>query len=428
MTIYDAIVIGGGPAGAASALFLAERGHRVALLDQARFPRDKVCGEFISPAADPILQRLGILAQIESASPVRLRGVAVSSYETVGIAVDYPDHPGLASPVTSLSFPRRGFDHLLIQRARERGIEVMEGFKVTDFIFDNNLIAGVRGRDEANASFDFRSRMVIDAGGRNAIAVRRLGLKRPAAGGMKVAFAAHWEGAAFAEPYCYMHISPPGYTGTALVARGLANVVLVVDRPPAASGNGMDEFYRCAVLGNRLRREMLDGAQPAERVRTVESLAFTVDPPAVGGLVLVGDATGFIDPFTGEGIYLSLRSAELAAGVIDEALRSGDVSRSALARYDRLRRSEFRHKFILSKILQKLIYTPSLSNRVIGVLSRHPRLAELLVGVIGDYVPADRVVCWGFLGKLLAVALSGRRNESHSPVMREGIRFLARNG
>jgi flavin-dependent dehydrogenase len=112
---------------------------------------------------------------------------------------------------------------------------------------------------------------------------------------------------------------------------------------------------------------------------------------------LAGDTTGFIDPFTGEGIYLSLRSAQLAAGIIHKAFMAGDCSKEFLAEYERQRQGEFRKKFVLSRILQNLIYRPRWCDGVVTLLRRNPQMSQTLVGVIGDYLPADRVVSWRFL-------------------------------
>ena len=146
MEKYDVIVIGGGPAGCSSALYLSRMGYRVVLLDQARFPRDKVCGEFISPACDSLLSDLGVLASIEASSPLRLRGVSISSYEKMQLTVDYPPLAGSAEPMTSLSLPRFTLDQLMLDRVLAAGVDVRQEHKVTDFIFDNGNAAGVQGR------------------------------------------------------------------------------------------------------------------------------------------------------------------------------------------------------------------------------------------------------------------------------------------
>jgi geranylgeranyl reductase family protein len=401
MNRYDVIVIGGGPAGSATALLLLDSGYKVALLDQARFPRDKVCGEFISPAADAILKRLGVLSTIEALSPVRLRGVAISSYEKTGFTVEYPPLPGTSCPMTSLSLSRFIFDRLLIEKVRQVGGAVKEGHKVTDFIVEAGRVVGVRGRDDTKTPFELRASVVVDAGGRNAVSLRRFDLKKKNKGSSKVALAAHWKTPKPLDKFCTMHVSPPGYTGIAPTGESQVNVVLVVDKKSLQGQNDLHDFYVRTVLKNPLRRKLLDKAEVEEKVRTVDSLAFSVRPVQTGGLVLVGDASGFIDPFTGEGIYLSLRSAEIAHDVIDTALKRNDFSRDALAEYEQRRAKEFNKKFLLSKIFQLLIYNPILCNRVIQILARNPEQAATLVGVIGDYIPADKVVSLRFLARLL---------------------------
>ena len=123
----------------------------------------------------------------------------------------------------------------------------------------------------------------------------------------------------------------------------------------------------------------------------------------------MGDATGFIDPFTGEGIYLSLRSSQLAVGVVKNAFDRSDFSSRQLQYYDLIRRKEFRKKNILSKILQSLIYKPSLCNRVVETLATQKELSNLLVGVIGDYIPANKVVCFQYLLRMLRGMLKQRQ-------------------
>ncbi|MCH8209367.1 MAG: geranylgeranyl reductase, partial [Nitrospinae bacterium] len=203
--------------------------------------------------------------------------------------------------------------------------------------------------------------------------------------------------------------------GMAAVGEEEANVVLVVDEKDL-KGRDIHEFYLGAVLKNRRRREILSGAHAVERVRTVDSLAYSVKRVPCGGLVLVGDAMGFIDPFTGEGIYLSLRSAQLAAESIGEGFKAGGFSRNYLQSYETRRHREFHKKFALSRVLQRLIYNPSLCNFVVGALGKNPSLASTLVGVLGDYIPAEKVVSLKFLIKLFAGILNPENNSSSALV------------
>ena len=318
MNSFDVIVIGGGPGGCAMALDLNRRGYNVALCDQAKFPRDKVCGEFISPGADPILEQLGVLNAIEALTPKRLKGVAISSYESAEMVIGYPVSTGSKLRPTSLSVPRYRLDALFLKQIQIAGVKVFEQHKVTDFIFNDGCVAGVQGWDETKTSFSINCKLVVDAGGRNAVSLRKFSLKRKPNDRSKIAFSAHWQGVRLPEDYCYMHISQPGYTGISSVGNGRANVVLVVEGSAltGAKTENLETFYHRVLMQNCRRSKMLENGERVEPVRSVESLAFAVKPVPCGGLILVGDATGFIDPFTGEGIYLSLRSSQLAGEVI----------------------------------------------------------------------------------------------------------------
>jgi flavin-dependent dehydrogenase len=306
--------------------------------------------------------------------------------------------------MTSLSLPRFVFDRLLIERVGQAGVVVKEGHKVTDFIVDEGRVVGVRGRDDSKTAFEFRAEVVVDAGGRNGVSLRRFDLKKKSRGSSKIALAAHWTVPKPIKNYCAMHVSHPGYTGIAPTGENQVNVVLVVDKKSIQGEKDLHDFYVRTVLKNPLRRNLLGEGQVEEKARSVDSLGFSVRPPTLGGLVLVVAASGFIDPFTGEGIYLSLRSAEIASAVIDASFQRKDFSRDALAVYERARKKEFNKKFLLSKILQRLIYSPPLCNWVIQTLAKNPDQAAILVGVIGDYIPADKVVSIKYLGRLLARA------------------------
>ncbi len=389
------------------ALDLNRRGYDVALCDQAKFPRDKVCGEFISPGADPILEQLGVLNAIEALTPKRLKGVAISSYESAELGIDYPAATETGSRPTSLSVPRYQLDALFLKQVQSAGVKVFEQHKVTDFIFNEGCVAGVTGWDENKTAFSLSCKLVVDAGGRNAVSLKKFSLKREPSGSTKIAFSAHWQGVHLPDDYCYMHVSRPGYTGISSVGNGRANVVLVVDRS-ALGGEKTEVFYHRVLMKNSRRNEILLDGERVEPVRSVESLAFAVKPAPCGGLILVGDATGFIDPFTGEGIYLSLRSAQLAGEVIHAGFKGSNFSRNVLSVYDQQRRQEFGGKFLLSRILQWLIYNRPFCNRVMKSLASNRVLAETLVGVIGDILPAEKVVSMRFLFQLLAGTLKGK--------------------
>ena len=126
-------------------------------------------------------------------------------------------------------------------------------------------------------------------------------------------------------------------------------------------------------------------------------------------VVLVGDATGFIEPFTGEGIYLSLKSSLLAGEVINSGFKISNFSQNILSVYEQKRHQEFDGKFLLSRVLQKIIFNRPFCNRVMKSLATNQVLAETLVGVIGDILPAKKVISMEFLFKLLLGTLKANK-------------------
>ena len=142
----DVVVVGAGPAGTATAILLAERGHDVILLDRARFPRDKVCGEYLSPEGSRILDRLGVLKAVEARGARPLRGMRIVAPDGTALVGDYPRAgPWRGYRDHALAVPRRMLDAELVRRARELPVTVREGFRVTDLVTDGARVTGVEG-------------------------------------------------------------------------------------------------------------------------------------------------------------------------------------------------------------------------------------------------------------------------------------------
>ena len=387
------IVVGGGPGGAATAIFLRQCGCDVLLLDQARFPRDKVCGEGISPEAWRLLDLLDAKAAVEALRPFPLRGMKLLAPDGTAVQGSYRDRQGLA-------VRRLDFDLALVQVARASGVEVQEATRVVDLLTVGAHTRGVvvdRGRGPEA----LWARLVIGADGRRSLVARKLGLLAEHPRFRKFAVRGYWEGMEGLEERGEMHVGGGGYCGIAPLSPTRANVTFVLDRAEMASAAGdLDGFYRTA-LGRRWPRiaERLDRARLCDRARAVGPLALVSRGASAPGVLLVGDAAGFFDPFTGEGVTLALRSAELASRVANQALHStGDAD---LGGYDRERHVATRAKFRFNRLLQTVVGHPALANLVAHRLTRHPELADRLVSVAGDFVPARSVLGPGFLMRLL---------------------------
>jgi len=405
----DVVIVGAGPAGAATAILLAERGLAVTLLDRARFPRDKICGEYLSPETSRIFDRLGVLKAVDATGARPLRGmritapdgtVAVGDYPQEGRWRGYRDH--------ALAARRCQLDATLVERARELGVRVREGVRVTDVVTVDGRPGGRVGGVEAVAAGSagpaerIAARLVVGADGRTSIVARRLGAVRPHRWLKRLALVAHVEGMTSDPERGEIVLATPGYAIANPVAAGLVNLSLIVPMAVARRiRGGLGTFFDQAVGALPALAAALAGARRVTPVRALGPLAYRVTPPSNDGVVLVGDALGFLDPFTGEGVHTALRSAELASEVAGAALFRGTVSRDALAPAHARRLAETAGKMRVASLLQLVIACRRLASRLVRGLCARPDALATLMGVVGDFAPPSLVLRPGFLARLL---------------------------
>lgn len=397
---WDVVVVGGGPAGASTALLLARAGASVVVLDRARFPRDKPCAEYVSPAAAAVLERLGagVVAAVERGAHARVHGMRVVAPDGTAMLGRLP-RPGYA-------LPRARLDTILLSAAGAAGAAVREGVTVEDLVWDRGAVAGVVARAASGHRETCRARVVVGADGlRSAVARRIGGVRRTRP--QRIAFAAHVAGVAGVDGVGELHVSECGYVGLGPVGDGVTTVALVLPQRAVRRGARRGRDYRRDFFAELERFPGLAGRFDAGRlvrgVLATGPFAQSARASVAAGALLVGDAADFFDPFTGQGIYAALRGAELAAATLVCALRSGagPVSRAALAPYRRARRRAFAGKWLLERAIGLGVGWPALTVRVVRRLAARPELADLMVGAAGNIVAARRVFTPSVLARLL---------------------------
>jgi flavin-dependent dehydrogenase len=372
---------------------LARDGVDVLVLDRAKFPRDKICAEYLSPQASRILADMNVLDEIERSHPAHLAGMRIRApdgqYADGEFASTHGFHPfreyGLAIQRTIL-------DEIVLRGARTAGARVEELVRVTDVNKDQTgRVSGVNVIGPDGASRTLTSRYVIGADGLRSIVGKRLGLTHISRFFPKrLALVAHYRKVRDVGALGEMHVDHDGYFGIVDVGLGLMNVAVVVPISRAQEiGEGRAEFLEQWIAARPHLAERFVGAERVTGVRATGPFATTSRPAWAPGAVLVGDAAEFFDPFTGEGMYSALRGGELLAPFVAEALRGTQSNeKRVLAGYEARRRSEFGGKWKLERIVGMAIAYPYFLNNAARALSRNKDLADLLVGVAGDFIPA----------------------------------------
>ena len=401
----EVVVVGGGPAGASAAIRLARRGVEVCVLDRARFPRVKPCGEFLSPGATPILEELGVREAVEAAGALRLQRVRIDAHGAV-VELAFPDGEG--APPWGYSLSRHALDAILVETARAAGASVFEETLVDEVRLEP-ACATVAARGPDGAQLAIETRLVIGAGGRNCPVARALGVQRRDRRA-RFDLLAHWS----ARPeesggnarslerqghVCELRIRGDRYVALAPIEGGRWNLNCVVPRSALRAETDPRSLYR-RVTGVRES----PAAGPDDTVVASDVTAIRTARASADRALLIGDAALFLDPFTGQGIYLALRSAALAAAVVPEALAHG-AGRERLAPYEEKRREEFAARRRVSRALQAVLFRERPARAVVRALSRNGGLSRELAGATGDLTPSERVWAFGYAVRLLAAAI-----------------------
>ena len=356
----DVLIAGAGPSGAIAAIVLARAGVRVLVLDRARFPRPKLCGDTINPGAYAVLQRLGL--EVAAARALPIDGMVVTGGEGVRVEGRYGEARGY-------SISRTDLDLALLQAAAGAGARIEQEALVDAPLMDTTrgeVVSGVVVKGRQGRAFRMAARMTIAADGRYSRVARALKLSCSPLRPRRWAIGSYFQDVASVTSLGEMHVRRGHYLGVAPLPGGICNACVVTPHP----GPGTPREILTHALGQDPQlRDRFAGARMVVDPISLGPLA--VDCRAVGmpGLLLAGDAAGFVDPMTGDGLRFAFRGAELAALEALHALEHGN--HDAHVRLAAARRHAFSAKWRFNRTMRWMVEAP-----------RTLRVAELGAGVV----------------------------------------------
>jgi len=347
----DVIVIGGGPSGSTVSTLVAQHGFKVKLFEREHFPRFHI-GESLIPETFWVLERLKMLPKMRASNFIKKYSVQfVNQNGKLSEPFYFDDHKPQESSQT-WQVLRSEFDEMMLNNAREQGVQVEEGVRVLEVLFEGERAVGIRLQDEQGRERREYAKVVIDASGQSALIMNRLGLKVPDPYLNKGAVWSYFEGA-YRDPGkdegCTVVLQTKGKEGwfwyiplhNNIVSVGIVSTFKRMFDGRSHEQIFLDELENCPAVKDRIAI----GKRVAE-YRATKDYSYRAREVAGDGWVLVGDAFGFLDPLYSSGVLLALKSGQLAADAVVEGLQKGDTSRAQLGKWgpnfkigmDRMRR------------------------------------------------------------------------------------------
>lgn len=383
--IKKILIAGAGPSGASLAIRLAQKDFDVTLVEREKFPRHKLCGEFISPESFVHFDELKVSDEMFSIGGDRISETIFYSPSGKNVSVSSDWFGGDA-----LSISRAAMDSALLKKAKSLGVKVLEETQAVGLLNENEKVFGIKTRFENRETEEICADLIVDATGRANVLGKLIGKTETKSGKRKaesekfenrkqklVGFKTHLENVDLKKGVCEIYFFRGGYGGLSFVENGLANHCFLMKAETVKNLKGdAGRIVEEIIFENKRAHETLKNAQPV-----FDWLAVSVDRfgaknlnPAEN-LLSVGDAAAFIDPFTGSGMLMAFESAKILARSIFENRNSfAGIARD----YSVLHRENFRRRLMICNIMRRAAFAPRLANFTISFLNLNRKMTGFL--------------------------------------------------
>lgn len=372
---YDVIIAGAGPAGSSAAIHLAAGGLNVLLVEQKKFPRPKLCGEFISPECQDHFEKLGVARAIVCSHPASVSETVF--YSSRGYKVTVPSR--WFGERMALGLSRAVMDEVLLRRAAEVGVDVIDGASVVGPRIDTDCVHGLRIKS-ASEEREYQAPVAIDATGRARILLRKLNhvhQQKP----KLIAFKAHFQQTRVAPGTCEIYFYNGGYGGLSSIEAGESNLCFIISAEQVkCCESDPERVMREMVMENPRARYTLEPARTVSEWLSASWEQFgSHDPAPAKGLLAIGDAAAFIDPFTGSGMLMAFESGELAAEIILRHRARLDSAASLATAYREAYRKKFESRLRICSLLRRAAFRPRLTEWGVALFGASERFRSRVV-------------------------------------------------
>ena len=402
--IYDAIIVGAGPSGTSAALFAHRFGLNCILIDKAVFPRDKICGDAISGKGIRVLRELNLLDEIALLDGAEINRITFGSPSNKKFDINLTSSKDNNKIKKGYVIPRKIFDNFMFEKANEV-IETRQGFTAKQILRNNNEICGIVGSVKGNPDEEIYAPIILGCDGYNSIVARRLGLYEMDINNTSIAIRCYYEGVKGLSDQIELHYVKevnPGYfwlfpAGDGLVNVGIGLSKVDMKKESRTLGQILDEVIKSDYFKERFS----DAKQLEKPIGWNLPVGSKRRKNHGNGFILLGDAAGLVDPFTGEGIGNAMVSSKYAMEIVAKSKNSSDYSKKALSEYDAKLWGEIGPELKTSTKLQKMARSQFILNFIISRAARNEEVQNMISGMISNDISKDELTGPSFYFKIL---------------------------